>query len=164
MQLIDFLSVSSFALVYFNKDRFILFGSLKQNVPVSPPTLLAPSTDGYFSGYNLISASPAGLMWEKQYLEKLIFNFLKYFFPRVRETEASPYEKRETESARMHSHFLGIWFPSLESLMDKRHRVAQLMHCSLKDGGWCIFWGFLCYSWSIAGTRYSCPLPMNPGL
>lgn len=62
MQLIDFLSVSSFALVYFNKDRFILFGSPKQNVPVSPPTLLALSADGYFSGYNLISASPAGLM------------------------------------------------------------------------------------------------------
>lgn len=76
MQLIDFLSVSSYALVYFNKDR-IFFGNLKQNVPVSPPTLLALSADGYFSGFNLISASPAGLMREKQYLEKLIF----FFFP-----------------------------------------------------------------------------------
>lgn len=44
---------------------------------MSPPTLLALSADGYFSGFNLISASPAGLMREKQYLEKLNFFFLE---------------------------------------------------------------------------------------
>lgn len=80
MQLIDFLSLFSLALVYFNKDRNFLFGNLKQNVPMSPPTLLALNADGYFSGYNLISASPAGLMWEKQYLGKLIFNLFSVVF------------------------------------------------------------------------------------
>lgn len=121
MQLIDFLSLSSLALVYFNKDRNFLFGNLKQNVPLSPPTLLALSADGY----NLISASPAGLMWEKQYLRKLIFNLFSVVFGFIYllplffwSREGRGWEwcgKRERESARAHSHFLGHFFSSLQS-------------------------------------------------
>lgn len=80
------------------------FGNLKQNVPVSPPTLLALSADGYFSGFNLISASPAALMREKQYLEKLIFFFLFPWSRGGRSWELCG--KRERKSARVHSHFL----------------------------------------------------------
>lgn len=58
MQLIDLLS--PFLPVYFNRFFFL---NLKQNVPLSPPTPLELNVDGFFfSGYNLISASPAGLM------------------------------------------------------------------------------------------------------
>lgn len=161
MQLIDFLSVSSFALVYFNKDRFILFGSLKQNVPASPPTLLALSADGYFSGYNLISASPAGLMWEKQYLGKLIFNFIFFWSKGDRGWEW--YGKRERESAKCTHIFWAFYLQVCSLWWTKRTGQLNSSTALWRTESDASFGVVLCYSWSIAGTR-SCSLPMIPGL